>query len=567
MNRWHWIFACFAVAGCATEGAARFPSREELRKIEESPPPARTSSGSDREIDGWSLAGPLPDRIGTAPHAPSGPWEELMARAAEARPGVVFVSESMSCLGREAGRFFLANHALPSPRLRGFMANRCGSPTTEAVVFYNSGTPPGGAGDAEIFEHWHAEVEKSLDAQLKGGPLAGGLWFGRDGDRAVVMMALAPRRTELEPLSFRPNADGTVVLRGELRVPADRVEALINQGAHGFQRCANDASVKLPRFVVTCAAAPGDEIARIEMGAFPPGRITGPVALDLAVWPAHDPDSAWRAPPTSLPRMSGGALAENVLSLVNEARRQASLGPLTLAAAESSTAARVAPHFFAATLGVEPVEVADRVVLGLRAGWEIDGAVRIGYLSWGLAQSGDTTDLVGAMLDRPSGREALLAPAARQLAVGAFTSDSVLAGMVGTYELMDERDADVPRVVAQLTRLRQNAGHDAPRILGELGPSADQELRKLRDGRSPRGALESVMQLVAESHPGGVHGWIVEFTSVEAMELPPELLRAPLLRVAVAVAPYKPPREPWTRFVAVFVALDEVIAARPATSF
>jgi hypothetical protein len=59
-----------------------------------------------------------------------------------------------------------------------------------------------------------------------------------------------------------------------------------------------------------------------------------------------------------------------------------------------------------------------------------------------------------------------------------------------------------------------------------------------------------------------VRGWTVEYTSVDELELPPEMTDAMSLRLAVGVSSYKPANEPWTHYVAVFVILDETVAMR-----
>jgi hypothetical protein len=558
-----WILA-LCLTACATgDSARRFPSADQLRQLGETPVAPRSAAANEREQDGWALAGPLPERFETVAHAGDTPWDALLSRAMEARHGAVFASESMHCAAREAGRFMLANGALPALRLRTFIASRCGSPIAELAVTYQSGKIPDGAADSEVLEHWHEGLEKWLAQALDRGPLLAGLWFGREGGRGVVMLALQPRRVVLDPLPFRPDPDGRVVLRGELLVATANLETMITQGRYGYAACTSDDKVKLPRFAVTCAADRADETARIEMGAFAAGRITGPVVVDLMVWPARDPDNAWRHAAVAAPAPTDAAPERALLSMVNDVRRQASLAPLALAEAESRTAAKVARHYFAAVFGLEAGTVADQVVLGLRAGWEVEGAVRIGHFAAGAVPSNDVAELLAAMLDRPSGRETLLASAARVLAVGAFAeAGPALASVVSSYEFLDENEARVERVLQRLTDLRRAAGRPAPRLVKQLEPDAADFARQIRESRSPRDAVEGLMRMVAEWSRGTAHGWVVEYLTADAMQLPREMIDAPSLNLVIAVASYKPRGEPWTRCVAVLVSTDETMAGR-----
>jgi hypothetical protein len=249
--------------------------------------------------------------------------------------------------------------------------------------------------------------------------------------------------------------------------------------------------------------------------------------------------------------------------VVNQARSQASLAPLELAAVESQTAAQIAGHYFAAILGLEPETVADQVVLGLRAGWDVEGAVRMGHFAAGIVASADVSELVTTLLDRPSGRETLLAPAARKLAVGAhLEKDQLLAGVVSSYELADDQELQPERVLARLTELRRAAGRPAPRLVKEVQPEAEDLARQIGRGRSPRSAMESLIQTVADWAHGGAHGWAVDYLTADSLEVPRELVQAPSLQLAMAVSSYKPRGEPWTRCIAVLVSVDETLAGR-----
>jgi hypothetical protein len=553
------LLLALCLTACATGGeSARFPSADEMRRLTELPPPTDLGVREERDVDGWTLVGPLASRIELAAHAAATPWEELLVPA---RPA--FASEATACVAREAGRFYLANGALPGARLRAFMAGRCGSPVAEVVLAYNSGNVPAEAGEAAILGQWRPQIESWLQKQLARGRFDAGMWFGRAGGRAVVMLALQRVTARLQPLAFRPDGDGRVVLQGELLVPTANLQGLITRGRFGYAPCTVDPTIALPRFAVTCPTDAADETARIEVAAFAAGRITGPLVIDLSVWPAHEPDAAWRRPTLSLPAppatdrsIPGAALG----SIVNEVRYQASLPTLSIAAAQCRTAAAVASHYFAAVLGLEEPTIADRVVLGLRAGWDVEGSVRAGHFTAGAVASHDWNELVATLLDRPSGRETLLAPAAKTLAVGTVgEEDKWLAAVVSTYEFSDDKEVDAERVLQRLTELRRAAGRPAPQIIRELKGDAAELAQQVARGRSPRSAMQSLMETVAAANHGA-RGWAVEYLTVDALEFPSDLIQAPSLRLGVVVAPYKPRGEPWTRCVVILVTVEDVAA-------
>jgi hypothetical protein len=560
--RWWVIVGC---AGCASaaSGPSRFPSAEALRKLEDAPVVERWRGGTERAVESWTLESAPPARVDGAASSWSGAWDQLLAQKAEERRGLVRPTEAMRCAAREIGRFYLSQRALPSRSLSRFMAARCGNPTAEVLTAWVEGAIPDGASDSDVFARWRENVERQLDGQQRIGQAVVGIWFGRENGRGVVMLTAAPRRVELEPASLVPGDDGRVVLRGELLVPGAHIEAIVNQGAHGYARCLTDERLRAPRFAVSCPVERSDESAWLEVAAFAPGRITGPLVVDLLVWPAGAPRTDWRRPRAPA-ATGGGDPATQLLSMLNEVRREAALAPLELTPAESAVAARVAPHYFAAVLGSEPETVADQVVLGVRAGWDVEVPVRFGYFTAGAVYAGDAAELLAAMLERPSGREALFAPDARKLAVGTFTVEDrqVLAGVLSTYELTDDREADARRVAERLGRLRREAGRSPPAVIRSLEAVAEAHVRTVQRGSSPREAMEALMQAVAERTQLPVRAWAVDYSSVETMQFPAELLSATAVQMVVGVAPYKPAGEPWTRYLAVFVTIEGTMAQR-----
>ena len=67
----------------------------------------------------------------------------------------------------------------------------------------------------------------------------------------------------------------------------------------------------------------------------------------------------------------GRAISARFVEELNALRARAGLAAVSYAESESATAARVAPHYFGALLGTGPETVADVVMLGLIAGYDV----------------------------------------------------------------------------------------------------------------------------------------------------------------------------------------------------
>ena len=110
-----------------------------------------------------------------------------------------------------------------------------------------------------------------------------GIWFGRQGSEAAVLLVSAQRRVHLEPVSAVPGPDGRIVLRGEILIPAQSIDGLVNQGRYRVAPCQADPAVRAPRFVFSCATDKDDEnkdkllVPLRELAAAEPG--TGPSTI------------------------------------------------------------------------------------------------------------------------------------------------------------------------------------------------------------------------------------------------------------------------------------------------
>jgi hypothetical protein len=560
------VLVATAGAACASSGLTQFPSAAELGEIGARPAGERIAPDDVVDVERWKLTGPLPDAFVTAAHAPATAWDAVLKSAVGGREGLVLASESTFCVARETGLFYLDTHGRPSEALQRFIEGRCGLAGSGATTGFRWADVPVSVADDRILNEWRADVEGDLAKAVgdAAGPEVVGIWYGRKNGRAVVTWASARRAVQVDRIPMVPEG-GHVVIRGELLMPAEHLQGLANAGRFGVHHCVADPQLRLPRFALTCDVDGQDPSSRLEVAAFPPGRVLGPVVLSLLVWPAGAPGDTFTRPGTegaACAAPAGGDVAGALAACVNQARLEARLPPLQASPAQSQTAARLAPHFFAALLGAEPELVADKVVLGVRAGWDVGAPLRYGQFASGLVQGGsEVARLVASVLERPSGREALLDPDANRLAVGPIAGGAgqkVLGALFGTYALFEGRDdpRDVERVLQRLSDLRARQGRPAAhRLSSAEGDIAAAARRIAAEGRAPTDALNDALQTTAERTHAAVKGWWVDAAKLDEMDLPPELLQAPTLNVAVAVSHYRREGEPWTRYVVVLVVV------------
>jgi len=547
-------------------GATPFPTPERLEDLAEKPPPEDAFSRPVAVVDAWTLEGPFPDVAAAVPYRDPSDWGGLLEVEAARRAGLVVATEAMHCAAREWGRFRLEHGAPPAPELSRWMAARCSVSVASVGFHHFEGGVPEGADEAEIFDSWRGAVASLLRQRLVGGPQTAGVWFGRRDGRALLAIATGERVLRMDPVpTVLGGDDPRVVIGGEVLVQASEIGAAVNQGRYGVAACERDRALRLPRFAFRCETRPGDASTWISVSVTPPGRLLGRGALELLVWPAGEPEARWTRPSYAdpLPVTPETDVPEALAGLVNGIRAEAGLDPLELAPAQSRIASRIAPWFFASLFGAAPPESGDAVILGLMAGWHVDGVVQSAEFaaSW-VAQSGDLSHLVSSTLQHPTGRKALLDPDARRMAVGAIVRDDgerrFVAGIYGTYALFDEaaHDAGARRVVEALDAARKAAGrppiHHLPDVaaLGRLAAS------RVQAGEKPDAVLGDLLHQSSQVLQRSVNGWFLEARDLGAVTFPEELVQRDVVALAVGVSHRRPEGEPWGRYVVLLVAAD-----------
>jgi hypothetical protein len=556
-----------SLAACGGAPAGAFPSRGEIDEIAAAPVPSGGLDDRSLDVPSWTLRGAPAEVIEVATANDPTPWGAMLGEVAAARPGLVVVTQAMACVAREAAAFVAEKNAMPAPPLRRFLAARCGAVGSEVTLAYQAGQVPPAMQEADVSRQWGGQVRAMVQGGMVGNRFAG-IGFARVGDRAAIVLASAPRRVHLERTPVVA-AGGGWVLRGEVLAPAAHLEALVTQGRLGYAECTSDPAVALPRFAFACPASADDASAWIEIAAFPAGRVLGESVVEVQVVTAGKPEATYvhaQAAPRGGPR-DPASLAVALVDRLNAVRREGGLGAVRLSPAETRKAVVLAPHYFAALGGHGDVTVADKIALGLQAGWDVEGVVRDGHFTSGRGDAQNPDDLLDLACAGPFGRRALLDPQVQAVAVGTVVSGDALGAVLGTYSLLDTRRSqdEANAVMARLTLLRQGRHLAAPTAVPQLASLLAKAAEQARAGQDPSDTMHWLLQSAADQARGmRVHVWVAQALAVDRLDFPAELLGERALAVAVGVAHHKPAGEPWARLVVFFVTVDEPAANNTA---
>ncbi|MFO0592089.1 MAG: hypothetical protein U0441_31390 [Polyangiaceae bacterium] len=558
------VLSALAAASVACGGAPKpgnFPTKADLADLATAPPPSDLFQKGAVDAERWQLTGPLPDAVESSVTDDTSPWTQTLVDVISARPGQVVASRGMACVARQIAAFAAEKDALPASPLVRFMTARCGVPSTSIGMSLLTQEVPEDTSDKEIYAGWEEKVKAALPAGLATGPRLAGIGLVRKGKRAALAIAFSARWVKMEDVPLVPEG-GKVVLRGELLSTAATVLGLVTRGRFGYEQCVRDVDLQLPKFAIECPVSPDDPTARIEVAAFQEGRELGDRVIDLGVYPAGKLDLEYThtaASSDALPE--GDALPAAMLKGINDVRASAGLPAVTSSAAESRTAAQLAPYYFA-SLQTGDAGVSDKVALGLLAGWDVEGQVREGHFGAVWSYERDVQSLVEAAIASPFGRETLLDPRASRVALGPVIDKEgkAFGAVFSTYSLIDATgQADsASAVLARLTKLRGKIKRPAPAIASELDPVLADVTARVETGLSLEEALKRTTSKSIELiRRGSVKSYVATASSVDKLEFPSEILATSDLRLGVAVARYRPEGSPWTRLAVFFVILQE----------
>jgi hypothetical protein len=314
---------------------------------------------------------------------------------------------------------------------------------------------------------------------------------------------------------------------------------------------------------VQCSVDPQDTVERVELMAVSPGRLLSHGVFSAVVGPGRDLARTFElqaSDPAQVTTDSARA-REALLDAVNEVRLQAGVSPVSLAAHETETACQVTnPYFLSGLNDAEHAQNADRIALGLMAGWDVDGGmVRDGsFFSSRGAQDDDMAHWVTWAMERPSGRLALLRPEVQQIAVCPWMYGGHTQGVLwSSYEFFSEgtQPREVTRVYEHIDAARRTAGLNPIQPLTSLEASMKVHAQSLEQGRVDlEEALHAMLQDASEATGARVQGWVIPTTDIHAITFPRDMIERSSLRAVVQVAYWRDRNDAWGQTV-VFVVM------------
>ncbi len=537
----------------STRTQSGFPTAGSLAALAAAPEPEMARATNYLDPVRWDLPGPFPQSNALMIHQGTEPWDGLLAERLKAAGGIVVASTAMHCVAQATAEFYLEHKTYPSVTAQSFALGRCKATPSSLRLTSLSGKVPDRIDNPELFSQWKDNLQKMIGKISTSRLESVGIAFARKDGKAVFIVARGERRAFLEPVEVK---DGHAIVSGRLLVADATLRASVTQGAFGYAECVADVMVALPEFKLHCPVQAEDALAWVQLASFAPGRLIGKTAATLLVAPS-------KALPTSFHRRSVPGDDKDVtdkdlgplfLKAVNAARKQAGLVPLELAVEQSAMATELAPHFFSARFGTPNVDAAETILLGLRAGWKIPEMVRYGTFS---ASSSMGTRklhfLVGNLLEFPFGRQTVLDPQVKKIALGPVVNEGAefMGMLVSTYALFTDQSPKTlaAQALAILNKQRTEAGLAAAGEFPGLSDGLDRATEVLAGGSTPSTALNALLSQASLKVTTGVKGYVLERNRIDDLKWPAALTALPDLKIHISVSWYQPEGEPWGRYL------------------
>ena len=544
---------------------AVFPSRAELEAVMKSEPKPVTRMQTV-EVPSWRIETPV-SPPGSAYPAETD-WDRLLA-AYVARTGRGKLNTELRCAALETARFYVSAGGFPDDGTRRYLAERCGYAGGGLGIGTSTGQASDQLSDATLVPQVEPAIVELLDkSQLKpSSELALGVARG-NGRLGIVVYATqgTARFTRFNPLATGDN----VTVEGVVSADSGFALGLVNQGATGVRACEPDRAVKLPQFRATCPFSATDQQTRIEISTRKPGRVLMEIELAGLVRRTEEAGLVYapEAHGSTAPAADVDAFQAALLGELNDSRGAAGAPPLVLEARQSLVNQKLAPHLYQASATGQH-QLADRIGLGVLAGWEVGGLIRDGGIFWGIATSTRSpARFLTFALESPLGRSVLLDPRMSRVALGVSGLEPAGAmALVSTYSFFKSTDHSVEEnaVYEELVKRRQAHRRSSPARITK-GPALERALARIaaKEATSAQ-ALEAAMHEVHASENVGVSGWLAETNDLRQIPWDNDLLERESLQIEIGVTHYKAPGGAWAQY-AVLVLIRQYGSDRTASA-
>jgi len=494
------------------------------------------------------------------------PTTRAQKLAQEAVPSLQ-LTEAGQCLVRHAMALKGKKPATTlTKRTTQFLMGLCGAQAPTANFMSFGGKVPAKVPDDEIFKQWAGDFQKFMKSANLTSRDEVGLTFTRIGDHAEF---LAVRMRPLATLQvYKRAADdaGDVHIEGEVLPAAGvarlkEVVMLVNKGAYEVAYCRMD-DVPLPRFSAHCPVDVNDDLAELEGVLLEEGRVMSTVFMRTMLRPSGKEVTEFSPFQyvAELPDDDGRGVNALFVEGVNQVRAKLSRSALSFQPKQSDVFNKAAgPFFHDVLLGKLDKNVADKLTLGLLAGWDVEGAaIRSGEISWvyGFGLQASPAQLVNRSLSMPTARRVLLNPDTNTMAVGTVqdAKSKMSAVVFAGWATFGERDVDDER--AQIEKSLLAARGDGSGSVGKLARAErvmTEAAQRLEAGEHLDVIVQSSINRAAQAEQQNLHGQVFVVRDFKDIPWPAKFKNAKSVDMGVGVAVYKPDGASWSVYV-VFIA-------------
>lgn len=275
--------------------------------------------------------------------------------------------------------------------------------------------------------------------------------------------------------------------------------------------------------------------------------------------PTQEQPTAEAITPEPLVDSSGAASAKEYpvrfIGLLNQVREEAGMTPVEHAAAQSAAIQSIAEQFAAASRQDDEA-VANKLALGIMAGWDVTGPIIDADLSSNWSSTHDPSTLLETMLETPSGRRTLMDPSRAEIALGTVERDQAVSGIVASYSFVPDEHPNrrAQRVLDALNKGREAFGSHPAQEDPKLRAKARRASRAIEHGKA--GVIKArdfMLEAAAKRYHKAVYSYTFVTHSLDDIDFPKEVLQSKQLPVSVVVAPFSKKDFPWTMYAVVLV--------------
>ena len=570
------LFLALLLAGCAgTQSVERtldypsHPSEEKLDTLEDAPDVEFCCEYPRKNVEQWTLSGPLADSLGYQPVEARGPWEErLESMLVELDGKGSQVDATMRCVSRETGRFFLEHQALPASTLEQYIHSQCGSP---APVRYKVWTweKPAERSRRHRAQKTFEQAEKEIREDLAKAHTSAGIWYGTSKEMAVAIATYRPRRFDLQPVAIRDPDRAFVDLRGRHRLDDSVLDGRSTRGRLDFENGTKLDDVEAPNFHLRCPIDQTNGWTYLSVTYSDPQSSYKCAFLNSFFWSGQSDRRSYarrtftqslvdevavdEGSDQSSSAQFGNKQTERFTQLVHQARRNAGLDPLEFHPEQSRVLHRLGNYLHPSDDTEIDLE-RSRLSWGLIAGWKIDRSIVNAAMISTPSSVQTPAGLFDQLLLNPLGRSILFDPEddLLTLAVTVGKKSGNLTAHIVTYKTVESRGLGqrIDQAIGHVNEVRGENGAHPVSNDGSLYAVAKRIADQLEAGELTPGEAEAAFKdEAAERWRGRVWSCTTVTQSLDSFELSKAIQTKPVDRIAFVVAPYQPPGRAHTSYV------------------